>query len=46
MSNSMTNWRELILIAMKEHGESQADIISNTLTEQEMDIIFDPKEGN
>ena len=41
MSNDMTNWRELILIAMKEHGESLGDIISNTLSEQEMDVKFD-----
>ena len=41
MSNSMTNWRELILIAMKEHGESLGDIISNTLTAQEMEVKFD-----
>lgn len=40
MSNNMTNWRELILIAMKEHGESLGDIISNTLSEQEMDVKF------
>ena len=41
MSNSMTNWRELMLKAMEIHGESLKDIISNTLTEQEMDVKFD-----
>lgn len=40
MSNSMTNWRELILKAMERSGESLEDIISNTLTEQEMDVKF------
>ena len=40
MSNRMTNWRELILKAMREHGESLGDIIANTLNEQEMGIKF------
>ena len=37
----MANWKELIAECMDENGEEIEDIISNTMTEEEMLVEFD-----
>lgn len=41
MPDQATSWRELINENMKEHGLTWADIIATTLTEKELDFMFD-----
>jgi len=42
----MTTWRKLLLPALAEQGEGFADIISNTITPEQMDIEFDEGYGS
>jgi hypothetical protein len=37
----LTNWRTLLTSHMTLHGETLADIVSNTMTDEDMDIRFD-----
>ncbi len=37
----MTDWKTLILAEMQTHGETPLDLISNTLTDEEMLMEFD-----
>ena len=39
--NYTATWRELIAEAMEESGETWSDVVSSTLTEQELDVEFD-----
>lgn len=34
------SWREMLLVEMREHGECFDDIISNTLSDEQMDFRF------
>jgi hypothetical protein len=36
----MTTWRKEILNEMESHKETWDDVVSNTLTEQELDVEF------
>jgi hypothetical protein len=45
MTDEMENWETLLGEALKRHGESFADIESNTLTEEEMVKKFDAGYG-
>ncbi|MFC1453692.1 hypothetical protein ACFLQL_00750 [Verrucomicrobiota bacterium] len=38
-------WRQLLTACMEIHKESLADIISNTMTDEDMDKEFDPGWG-
>ena len=42
----MNSWRELLIEAMDSRGESLADLISNTLTDAEMEKEFDSGFGS
>ena len=41
----MTNWKKLLVSAMKERGEDLADLEANTLTEVDMTKDFDADFG-
>lgn len=41
----MTNWKEMLENAMEERGEVLSDLVSNTLTEDEMNRKFDSGYG-
>lgn len=41
MSYPLTTWRELIYAEMAERGESWGDVVSCTLSDDELDIQFD-----
>lgn len=41
----MTNWRKLLTGLMNENGETLDDIQSNTMTDAEMDTMFDDDYG-
>ena len=40
MDDGLTSWRELFISRMAFNGETLADVISNTMSEQEMDVRF------
>lgn len=40
------NWRKLIASAMQNNGETIDDIVSNTLTEEQMNVEFDDGYGS
>jgi len=41
----MTNWKTELMEALKEHGESSADIEATTLSAEEMEREFDDGYG-
>jgi hypothetical protein len=41
----MTNWKQLIQEAMKTHNETFDDVVSSTLTEEELLEMFDDGYG-
>lgn len=41
----MTTWRKLLALEMACHNESMADVISCTLTDSELDVLFDDDYG-
>ena len=41
----MSNWKEMLLDAMQERGETLADIEANTMTDEEMIKEFDAGYG-
>lgn len=41
---SQDTWRKLITEDMEEYGETWADLVSLTLTDSELDTIFDAQE--
>ena len=45
MNNELTTWRELIEEAMENEGETFKDVVSCTLTEEELDVEFDKGYG-
>jgi len=36
----MTTWRELVSTALHDRGEGWEDVVSNTMTDEEMDVEF------
>lgn len=42
----MTNWKELLEIAMAYRGETLIDLVANTLSEEEMLVEFDDDFGS
>ena len=42
---NFTTWKELILIEMEKYNETLDDIISNTMSEEEMNKEFDNEWG-
>ena len=45
MARGMTTWALELSTALKDNGESWADVESNTMTEEEMSKEFDPGYG-
>jgi hypothetical protein len=44
-SKTDTTWREEITKAMKKHGETWADVEAHAITEEQLDVRFDPGFG-
>jgi len=42
----MTTWRILLIDEMDNHGEALCDIVSNTMTQDQMDVEFDDDYGS
>ena len=41
----MTTWREMLNESLIEHGEGLADVVGNTMTDEQMDKDFDSSYG-
>ena len=46
MARRMCTWRELITEEMRKRGESWGDVVAMTLTEEQLDVVFDADFGS